>query len=158
MAAKNVAAAEEVIETETLKDLVRSMKELAESQQIGRQKSVLEVKPDTPWDNAANPRTSKLRGEVYCNGVEVNPEFINEEETVLFNQLKSGTYNHKKWTVRRSRDGNLEFWYPNKTVEQRMEIKDVARNLTEMLKLIVMEQEAQLAKKKAGQFDDDEDY
>jgi hypothetical protein len=157
--AKTAAVSDPIEDTndvESLKEIARSMRDLVAAQEGQRQKTITEITPDTPWNNPRNPRKTKLKGDVIMNGVKCNPEFISEQEAALFNQLKSGLYNHKKWTVRRNRDGAVSIKYPNKTFEQRMEMKNTARNLVEMLQHIVMEQETQAAKRKAGTFDEDE--
>jgi hypothetical protein len=154
MAAK--VAVEEVVDTETLKDLVRGVKDLAESQNAARQKTALEIEEDSPFNNAENRRTAKLKKDFYQNGIRINPNFLTQQETVLLNQLKTGQYNHKKWQVKRRRDGSIDLRYPNKTFEQRMENKGIAVNLEAMLKLIITEQEAQAKRRKAGETDDED--
>lgn len=149
-------ATEEIVEQETLKDLVRSVKGVVEAQNATRQKTVAEITEDSPFNNPSNPRTAKLKGKFYQNGIMINPAFLTQQETELLNQLKTGQYNHKKWSVTRRRDGSLELRYPNKTIEQRMEHKNIARNLKEMLELILTEQEAQAKRRKAGEIEDDE--
>lgn len=152
----SAAVKQDVIETETLKDLVKSVKSLAEAQESTRQKTVLEITENSPFNNPGNPRTAKLKGKFFQNGTQINPAFLTQQETVLLNQLKTGSYNHKKWQVTRRRDKSIDLRYPNKTIEQRMENKGLARNLEEMLKLIITEQEAQAKRRSAGEIEDDD--
>jgi hypothetical protein len=153
-----MAAEREVIDTGTLRDLIGSMKDLAESTRKERKISVAEASKATPWNPSGKPRTVKLKPPaVYQNGARLNPVMLSDEEVTLLNQLKPGVFNHKKWVVRKRRDKSLDIQYPNKTIEARMELKGEAGNLSGMLRKILTEYEAQQERKKRGEFIEDDD-
>ena len=54
------------------------------------------------------------------------------------------------------RDGSLDFRYPNRTIEQRMELKGEAKDLTAMLQKVLIEQESIKARKKAGTYEEED--
>jgi len=96
---------------------------------------------------AFNPTGAKKRPKLNCtflqNGYEPPTDKMFDEEIELVNQLRPGRYLDRKVEVIERIEGNersIELRYSNGTVEQRMEMKNIARSLREMLRLIVSEQ------------------
>lgn len=94
-----------------------------------------------------NPTGSKKRPKLNCtflqNGGRVHPGRLHNEEIELINQLKPGRYFDRKIeVVERIENGEreIDLRYSNGSIEQRMEMKNVARNLREMLHGILDQQ------------------
>ena len=97
----------------------------------------------TPWNPTGSKQRPKLRATFLQNGYEIREAFVTDEQIHLLNQIKPGRYiNRKVEVVERNEHGNhsIELRYNNKSIEDRMELKTEARNLTEMLQRIVNEQ------------------
>jgi len=142
--------AKEEVGVDTLKDLVGSVRDLAEAAQKTKGTSLAAYLDK-------NKRKVKLRAPFYQNGVMVRLDQLTDEQVTLINQLKPGRFNNRKWEIVKRRDRSIDFRYPNKTVEQRMQNNMVARDLTGMLQLILTEAETQKARRKAGEDFDDYD-
>lgn len=140
-----------------VKDLLGSVKSLAESTAAKRKIGIAEASKVTPWNPDGGPKKRLKVTAFYMNGARVNPVMLTNEEIDLINQLKPGAFNKKKWVVRKRRDKSIELQYPNKSVEHRIELRGEAGNLAGMLKKILTEHEAQLEKRRRGEFEDDED-
>jgi hypothetical protein len=142
--------AKETAEQETLRDLATSVRDLAAAASRTKSTSLAAYLEK-------NKRAVKLKQPFYQNGVMVKLEQLTDEQVELINQLKPGRYNHRKWEIVKRRDRSIDFRYPNKTVEQRMQIAAQAGSLTGMLQIILTEAETQKARRKAGE-DLDDDY
>jgi hypothetical protein len=146
--------------TEALKDLTSAVKTLAETQALGKKTPLHQVKVVTPWDPTGvrkQPAKRLKAPAVFQNGARLNPIMLSNEEMDLINQLKPGRYAKRRIEVVRRRDKSIDIRYPNRTIEQRLELKGVARNLTELLKVILIEQEAAEKRRKAGEIDDEDE-
>lgn len=153
MAGKDTAAVTELSGAD-MKDLVGAIKDLAEA---GRKDK------DVSYAEIAERNAPKVRlkcGKFFFNGVLLMPHEISDDERTLINQVKPGRYNHRKWEVIKRGDDTLDIRVPSKTVDQRMTFKSETKGegFVGMLKAIVLESETKVAKRKAGNFEDDEDY
>lgn len=100
--------------------------------------------PRTPWQ-PTKAGAHKLTRPCYQNGIGADEQKMTNVEIDLWNRLThSGRYLNRLVEVAFIEDGSVthvNLRYNNKTPDQRMLLKDEARNLTEMLTLIVAEQE-----------------
>jgi hypothetical protein len=142
--------AKEEVGTETLKDLVGSVRDLAAAAQRTKG-STLSAYLEK------NKRKVKLKQPFHQNGVLIRIDQLTDEQVELVNQLKPGRYNSRKWEIVKRRDRSIDFRYPNKTIEHRMQTASQAGDLTGMLKMILTEAETIKARRKAGE-DVDDDY
>lgn len=134
-------------------------------------KAIDEIVVKTPYDpegSLGGVRANRLKWEhFFMNGSRVAEEILFDEEIDLLNKLtKSGNYNKGKWGVRvRKHDRTVDISYPNKSVEQRMDLSresreglNVKTGLAGMLKHILMEQESRDDRRRRGldEFDDED--
>jgi len=145
-----MAKTQETAEQETLRDLATSVRDLATAASRTKSTSLSAYLEK-------NKRAVKLKQPFYQNGVMVRVDQLTDEQVELVNQLKPGRFNNRKWEIVRRRDRSIDFRYPNKTIEQRMQNASQAKDLTGMLQMILTEAETQKARRKAGE-DLDDDY
>jgi hypothetical protein len=152
MAGKDVAAAGEVTTTD-MKTLIGAIKDLAESNQKDKEISYAEIAERDA------PKVKLKCGRFFLNGVMVLPHEITDDDRTLINQIKPGRYNHRKWEVIKRSDSSLDIRVPMRTVDQRFTFKNETKGegFVGMLKAIVLESEAKVARRKSGQFDEDDD-
>lgn len=90
---------------------------------------------------ARQPKKPTLACDCFQNGFQMHPSVLSEEEITLLNQIThSGRYLDRRVEVIVRQDGNdmsKELRYPNRTADQRMEMKSYFRSLTDMLQQIV---------------------
>lgn len=101
------------------------------------------------YNPTGKPRPEYLKYEsAFQNGIKINPEFLTNEEISLFNRIKPGRYNDRKWEVVSRDEGEktIELRYPNKSQEERFDLIQKAPSLVAMLNLILSEQESKTAK------------
>jgi len=116
------------------------------------------IKHDTPWNPEGKKDRAKLKRPTFLSGYPVNPMMHSEEEIRMLNEIRPGRYNERKWeVVRFSDDGSIDIRYPNRTIEQRMEMAMKAPTLTVLLGLIISERVRQDERKSAPYDPDDED-
>lgn len=154
-----MAAADKAAATSETSELAAALQALAQATNKVdplKQVSILEAPPTTPWNPDGSVRP-KLKRVCYQNGARLDEGRMTAEEITLFNQIKPGLYNHKKWEVAKGRNKGIDLRYKNKTIEQRMELKGDTKDIAGVLRMIVTEQEAQAAARKAGKFDEDDD-
>lgn len=97
--------------------------------------SIADFKPVTAF-NPTGARRRRLKRTVYQNGARMNPALLTDKEIALLDKVKPGRYCEGLVTVHEvQRGGNTEVHlaYANKTLEDRMALKNVARNLQDML-------------------------
>lgn len=108
------------------------------------------AKFETPWNPTGARYRVEFKRPTYINGHRLREIMHSEEEITLLNQLKAGRYGPgKRWVVLETdgdvNDGGatkLNIYWPNKTLQQRMDLKNYARNLTEMLQQMISEQKS----------------
>lgn len=96
----------------------------------------------TPWNPTGSKQRPKMRCRFFQNGFEIREAFVTDEDIDRLNKIRPGRYlNRKVEVIQRNEHGNesMELRYSNATIEQRMELKNEARSLSEMLKRIVSE-------------------
>jgi len=113
--------------------------------------SITRFKPQTPWNPSGDKRT-KLKRPTSINGHRLRELLLSPEEIKLLNELKPGKYGPRKsWVVIEENGGDvaessaIHFYFPNRTVEQRLEFNQHARNLLDALTMIVEEQKRPVA-------------
>jgi hypothetical protein len=142
-----------------LKTLVEVLVEDARDRKASKQVPLGKAKVKTPWNPSGELRKVKLKHKkFYQNGAEVNTDLMTDDEIALVNQLKPGRYNKRKWEVVKRKDKSLDVRYPNKTLQQRWQLKAEASNFSAIIQKILLEQEEQAARKKRGEADPDDDY
>jgi hypothetical protein len=106
---------------------------------------ITDYKVKTPWNPEGNTKRPTLSRQTLQNGYEVSEHFLTDEEIRLFNELKPGRYLNRKIEVivRESENGSadtVDLRYPNKTIDQRYDLKALASNLEDLLRKIIAEQ------------------
>lgn len=131
--------------------MIAALQALA-ANQPRRRKGMHEIVHDTPWWDGKAPRSTLTR-QFFQNGNPVNDTVLSNEEIDLINQLKPGLYAKKKFRVTDMPGGAIGLWYDNKTLHQRFTIARIAgdsQGLTGILQTILLEEEAQKARRKKG--------
>lgn len=108
-----------------------------------QQVHISRYKPITPWNPTGSVRRVPMNGKYFQNGSEIQEWRVTDEDITLLNQLQPGRYMGRKVeVVERNADGDrsVDIRYSNKDVGQRMDMKGLARNFTELLQNIVTEQ------------------
>jgi hypothetical protein len=116
-----------------------------------------EVKYDTPWNPSGNRNRPKLRRPVMVSGFPVNPMMLSDAEINLLNQVKPGRYVNRTWEVQKLSDGTINIVYPNRTIDQRVNMAVMAPSLTALCEIILKDRLQQEEKRRRGSFEDDED-
>jgi hypothetical protein len=139
--------------------LAAGVASMAQDTRSTRQLQVHETPHDTPWNPDTRGIKLKKWAQVYQNGARVDLARVTPRDLELFDQLRAGKYNHKKWTVRKTQDGGVSIDFDNRTLAQRTDTVRQCRDLTGMLEMIVLEQEEQAARKRAtgSRFADEDD-
>jgi hypothetical protein len=100
----------------------------------------------TPWNPKGDRVRPTLSRPTYLNGHRLREITLSNEEITLLNQLTPGRYRNRKWlVVDTDTDGQgsaVQVYLPNKTEADRLEMKSVAKDLADALRLIVAEAEA----------------
>ncbi len=108
-----------------------------------RQVSVHKAKYRTPWHPSGDPNRPKLTRKMRLNGVQLRDRMLSNKEIDLLNQVKPGKYHNKRWFVMETdgdEDGSkVDIFLPNKTQQDRLALAGDARNLEEVLTIIVNE-------------------
>ncbi len=99
----------------------------------------------TPWNPTGAKKRPNLARPTYLSGARLKEITLSTEEITLLNQLKPGKYHGKKWVVV-ERDGDkdgsaIDVLVPNRTPEQKLEHQAAVKDLADMLRQIVAEQE-----------------
>jgi hypothetical protein len=103
------------------------------------------AKIKTPWNPTGALDRPSLSRSTFLNGHRLRETTLSDGEIAGLNQLKAGRYHNRKWlVVEADVDGrdesSVQVFIPNKTEADRLETKSVARNLQEILDLILAEQ------------------
>lgn len=103
------------------------------------------AKIKTPWNPTGAVRRIKLNRPVYFNGHRLREITLSDGEITGLNKLKAGRYHNRKWLVVEAdldgkNESSIQVFVPNKTEADRLETKSAARNLQEILDLIIAEQ------------------
>ena len=125
----------------TQADLAKAIHALAKGQQAINESQIRKV----PYANfkrrsSFNPdgrKNRKLIRRCYQNGYPMNVVVLHNEEIEILNRLKAGRYLNGIVTVRveeKGVDSTLNIIYKNKSADDKMELKNEFRNLTEFLK------------------------
>ena len=151
--------AKQDVSTSDLAAVVGILAEEAQERRDSKQVPVSLAKLPTPFNpEGVAVRKVKLTWKyVTQNGARMNPELLRDREIELLNQVRPGTYHGKKIQVLKRRDKSIDIRYANKSFEQRMDFKNYARDMTELLEKILTEQEAQKQRRASGQFVDDDE-
>ncbi len=113
-----------------------------------KQRTIERTTPDRT--SAYNPEGKDVmpklsRASMFCGAVQ-NERFMKEEEILLFNQIKPGRYNGRKWEVIEHKpspdETAIEIRIPVKEIQDRIELAMTAPSLVAILKLIIAEQSA----------------
>ena len=114
-----------------------------------KQIPITKYRTKTPWNPkglkpAARPQFARA---YWQNGHPVELWHVTDEDVRNLNLLKAGRYIDRKVevVVRLAENGQApacEIRYSNATADQRFELKNLFRNFSELLRLIVEEQEA----------------
>jgi len=156
--AEAVAAQGEGAIVSAFSQLLEGVREIAAEGKAGKQVKFHEAKFQTPWNPTGEARKAFLKfPHLYQNGARCEPELMTDEEIQLANQLKPGKFLGGKWEVQRKRDKSLNILYPNGTIAQRFDMAREAGSLANMLKKILVEQEARVERKKRGVFDEEDE-
>jgi hypothetical protein len=153
--------AEEPTEARSVASMAESVAKMVEhiDMQQTRQVPIQKARIKTPWNpegKKAHERP-KLKGVRMQNGARLVEDRMSDEEIRAANQLTPGRYGPSRaWVVVKRKDG-IDLRYPNKTVEDRMEFKNHAKNFLELCTKINDEAAARKAKRKAGIFDEDDE-
>ena len=110
------------------------VKAFRESQQP--EQTDFELLNKSVFNPTGKPRPEYLKYEsVYQNNIKINPDFLTNEEISLFNKIKPGRYNDRKWevVVRDEGEKTLELRYSNKSQEDRFDLIQKAPTLVAML-------------------------
>ena len=103
-------------------------------------------KHKTPWNPSGEKYRRPLAKTVYLNGHRLRERMLSQDEIDRLNAVKPGVYNNGKWSVveKAREDGRPEVFihWPNKTVEQRMDLLGHGTTLCELLDKILAEQTA----------------
>lgn len=95
------------------------------------------------YNPTGGPKKPLARRTIFC-GAEQNAKFLKPEEIELFNKIKPGRYNGRRWEViEQVLDNNettIEVRIPVREVQDRMELAQTAPSLVAILKLIIAEQ------------------
>jgi len=112
-----------------------------------RQVPITQYHPKTPLNpqGLKEDQRPQLTRRYFQNGFAMLPDRLTDEQRVLLNKLRPGTYLDRRIDVReRYPEGGgqniVDISYNNLTIEQRLEMKSVVKNLTDMLQQIVAEQ------------------
>jgi hypothetical protein len=96
-----------------------------------------------PTGSANRPKLA--RPVIFC-GAPQREKQLSNTEIELFNQIKPGRYNNRKWEVieqvAENDERTIEIRIPVKEVQDRIELAMTAPDLTSILKLIIAEQGA----------------
>jgi superfamily II DNA or RNA helicase len=138
-----VEVAEEQVSTG---DLARAITALAKGQQALVDSQIRKVpfanhKPRSSFNPTGNKRR-KLSRRCYQNGYPMNIVLLHDREIALLNDLKAGKYLNGLVTVRvndRGVDTTLDILYKNKTPDDKMNLKNEFRSLTEFLERAIKE-------------------
>lgn len=107
-----------------------------------KQVHISRYRAQTPWNPTGELRRRKMEARFLQNGIELRDWHITDEDIDLLNQIKPGRYMDRKVeVVERNENGSrtVEIRYSNQSIGQRMEMKNYARNFTELLQNIVTE-------------------
>lgn len=129
--------------------LVAAIELLAAQQEAGPVKQIplAKAKFCTPWNPTGKRYREELRRPTYLNGHRLRSMMLSEDEIQLLNQLTPGRYHDNRWTViERHQDDEgtaIQVYIPNRTLQQRLEWKSAAKDLTDALRQIVAEAQRQ---------------
>lgn len=152
----------ETANSEAILALSQTMTRLVDGMDNSRvqQIPISKARIPTPWnpEGKKNHERAKLTRNTYQNGARVVAERLTEEEIRAFNKLKPGRYGKdRKWVVVKRADDSIELRYPNKTIEERMELGKVAVDgIISILTIINGEFEERKALRKKGIIPEDE--
>ena len=118
----------ELAPADTTLALTQTMARMLDHMEAGRvqQIPISKVVNRTPWnpEGKKNHERVKLTRTTFQNSVRVTAERLTEDEIRAFNKLKPGRYGpDRKWVVVKRGDDSVDLRYPNKTIEERMELQ-----------------------------------
>lgn len=125
-------------------ELAQAIKLAVEETAPIKQVHISQYRGKTPWNPTGKRphERPKLRGEFLQNGRKMYAERMSDREIELLNQIRPGRYvNRKIEVIERvmNDESTIEIRYNNGSPDQRSELKNEVRNLTEMLERIVAE-------------------
>jgi hypothetical protein len=147
---EEVAKAAAGLSQEQLASLIQSIAVMAARQDAGPipQISAAKAVYRTPWNPTGNKKRPKLKRTTYLSGARLRDALLSDREILLLNKLTAGKYHGGQWVVLEkdeAQGAEVSLFVPNKTQEQRIELKGAARNLEDLLTQIVNEQEGRPA-------------
>lgn len=150
------AAQTAAMQAKAMLKIAESMSGFMQNQERTKQKSYLDILPDSPFNPEGKRSRTPLRGSIFQHGMMVNPMMLTEEEIVLANQLKPGRYVNRTVEVSRTSNGDLNITWPNKRIDQRMEFNSKFPNFPTLCRVLVAERLEKEAKRRAGHFESEE--
>lgn len=165
--AKETPAVATAADTETAPALTQLdvMARMLDHMEAGRvqQVPISKVINRTPWnpEGKKNHERVRLTRNSFQNGIRVSPERLTEDEIRAFNKLKPGRYGppgqERKWVVVKRGDDYIDFRYPNKTIEERMELqKHATGGIIGLLNIVNEQYLDRLDKRKRNIISEDE--
>ncbi len=127
-----------------IQELAQAIKTAVEETAPIKQVHISRYKAKTAFNPTGDKKNRpKLNCTLFQNGGRINPSKLFAREIELVNQVKPGRYlDRKVEIVERIENGekSIDIRYSNSSVQQRMELKNVFRNLTELLEKVIAEQ------------------
>ena len=160
---KGEKPAAELSDSAAILGLTQTMNRMVESMDANRVQQVplAKARIPTPWnpEGKKNHERPRLTRTTYQNGGRVVAERLTEDEIKAFNKLKPGRYGPgRAWVVVKRADDSIELRYPNKTIEERMELgKFAVGGIIGILNLVNAEYAERLDKRKRGIVNEDEE-
>lgn len=145
----------EQVSSQTVEELAKGIHRIAEHLETSTipQVPLARFKPVGPFNpEGKRPHEKKkLKRQTFQNGFMVKEAILTEAEIEGFNKLTPGRYGpDRKWVVRVVRGGGIELRFPNKTFEERMDFKNVAKNIGECLAICIKEAAERKERRKKG--------
>lgn len=137
--------------------IAQSMETMVKRQDEVRQIPLTEIKPVSPWNPEGKMVRLSAKRPMYQHGIPLNPLTLTERTIDLFNQIKPGRYFGRKIEVQRFQDGGVNLQWSGKQLDQRIEFYSQFKHIDEILQAIIIEREQKEARRKAGEFDADEE-
>lgn len=138
------------LNSEDVQGLAQAIRTAVEETAPQKQVHISRYIAQTPWNPTGTRVRPELRGRFFQNGRLIQDDRLTADEINKLNKLKPGRYFDRKVEVlERSENGDVtvEIRYSNKSMEQRMEMKNLARNLNELLDGILAETKPEKAAK-----------
>lgn len=126
-----------------VKELAQALKEAIQETAPIQQVHISRYVAKTPFNPTGSKTRPKLRGLFLQNGGRMVEDRLTNDEITLLNKIRPGRYlDRRVEVIERTENGetSVEIRYSNASMEQRLELKNRARNLKEMLQGILDEQ------------------